>query len=189
MSCLHSHSPRTRTPYTWFNCLPSSHAQPNQRSEEPRSIYLRMRQLIDGRNHFFLEKIHHEKKLLIRKGHDLLTPKYLVPSLYNPFHQNYGYFFYGSMRRFKGDFNFDKERSPTVQLFNFFNLDFFTSRNEIHTPDGVVNVPESSNMDLNIDIELHSPLRLTPIRFYDNCLAYLWTSAVGVDGYRQIRFR
>ncbi|KDR08076.1 hypothetical protein L798_02411 [Zootermopsis nevadensis] len=148
-----------------------------------------MRQLIDGRNHFFLEKIHHEKKLLIRKGHDLLTPKYLVPSLYNPFHQNYGYFFYGSMRRFKGDFNFDKERSPTVQLFNFFNLDFFTSRNEIHTPDGVVNVPESSNMDLNIDIELHSPLRLTPIRFYDNCLAYLWTSAVGVDGYRQIRFR
>ncbi|KDR17960.1 uncharacterized protein LOC110831288 isoform X1 [Zootermopsis nevadensis] len=179
-----------RMPYTWFNCLPSSNAQPNQWSEEPRSIYLRTRQLINDRNHFFLEKIHHEKELLIRKVPYILTLKYIIPSLYNAFHQNYGYlFFYGTMDRSTYDHNSHVERSPTVQLFHYFNLDFFTSRNESDKSDGVVNVPQSSNMDLNIDMELHSRLRLAPIRFSDNSLAYIWPSAVIVGGYRQIRFK
>ncbi|KDR13480.1 uncharacterized protein LOC110835345 [Zootermopsis nevadensis] len=176
-----------RMPFTWFNCLPSSHAQPNQWSEEPRSIYLRMRQLIDGRDHFFLEKVHHEKELLIRKGEYMLILRYIVPSLYNAFHQNYGYlFFYGRMDRSAFDWNLHEERSATVQLFDYFNLDFFTSHNKTDTSDGVVNVRESSNMDLNTDIELRSPLRLAPIKFSDNSLSYIWTSDVIVSGYREI---
>ncbi|XP_021939315.1 uncharacterized protein LOC110839440 [Zootermopsis nevadensis] len=179
-----------RVPYTWFNCLPSSQAQPNQRSEEQRSIYLRMRQLFDGRNHFVLEKIHHEKELVIRKGHETLALKYIVPSFYNSIHQNYGYlFFCGKMDGFSGGRNFFKERSPTVELFNYFNLDFFTSHDETDASDGVVNVLESSNMDLDIDTELHSPLRLAPIRFTDDCIGLVWYHGVGMYGYRQIRFR
>ncbi|KDR15417.1 hypothetical protein L798_10868 [Zootermopsis nevadensis] len=120
----------------------------------------------------------------------MLALKYIVPSVYNPIDQNYGYlFFYGRMSRSANDFNFDMESSPTVQLFDFFKLDFFTSRNETDSSDGVVNVPESSNMDLNIDIENHSPLRLAPIRFSDNSLTYIWTLNVFVSGYRQIHFR
>ncbi|XP_021934139.1 uncharacterized protein LOC110836822 isoform X3 [Zootermopsis nevadensis] len=179
-----------RTPYTWFNRLPSSHAQPNQWSEEPSSIYLRMSQPINGRNHFFLEKIHHEKELLIRKDPSALILKYVVPSLYNEFHKNYGYlFFYGILDLSEGDFNFNEERSPTIQLFNYFNLDSFTSHNETDSSDRVINVPESPNMDLNIDIEHQSPLRLAPIKFSDNSLAYISDSDVIVIGYRRIRFR
>ncbi|XP_021927965.1 uncharacterized protein LOC110833784 [Zootermopsis nevadensis] len=178
-----------RVPYTWFSCLPSSQAQPNQRSEEQRSIYLRMRQLFDGRNHFVLEKIHHGKEMLIRKGPHMLILKYIVPSVYNASHRNYGYlFFYGLMDWCAFYWNLHEERSPTVQLFDYFNLDFFTSHNETDSSEGVINVPESSNMDLNTDIELHSPLRLTPIRFSDNSLSYIWTYDVTVDGYRQIHF-
>ncbi|KDR11576.1 hypothetical protein L798_14539 [Zootermopsis nevadensis] len=152
-----------------------------------------MRQLIDGRNHFFLEKIHHEKELLIHKGPHFLTLKYIVPSLYNPFHQNYDYLlFYGTMRRSKGDFNFDKERSPTVQLFDYYNLDFFNLDffNEGYTPDRVVNDPESFNMDLNIEIELHSPLKVTLIQYleYSN-LRIPESAAVTMWGYRRIEFR
>ncbi|KDR12571.1 hypothetical protein L798_13706 [Zootermopsis nevadensis] len=177
-------------PYTWLNCLPSSHAQPNQRSEEPRPIYLRMRQPINGRNHFFLEKVHHGKELLLRKGPYILILKYIVPSVYNAFHQKYGYlFFYGIMDRSEGHFNFDMKKSSTVQLFDYFNLEFFTSHNETNSSDCVVNVPESSNIDLNIDMELHSPLRMAPIRFSDNSLAYISTSRVDVNGYRRINFR
>jgi hypothetical protein len=73
-------------PYTWFDCLSSSRAQPNQWSEEQRSIHMRMRQIIDGMNHFFLKQIHHKNELLIRKGPYVLTLKYVVPSVYNAFH-------------------------------------------------------------------------------------------------------
>ncbi|KDR18809.1 uncharacterized protein LOC110830511 [Zootermopsis nevadensis] len=175
-----------RMPYTWLNFLPSSHAQPNQWSEDPRSIYLRMRQLINGRNHFFLEEVHHGKEMLITKPPYALELKYIVPSLHNAAHRNYGYlFFIGLIRRSA----FDEERSPTVQLFDYFNLDFFTLHNETDTSDGVVNVPESSNMALDINKELHSSLRLTPIRFSDNSLSHIWKSSVTVKGYRQIHFR
>ncbi|KDR12632.1 hypothetical protein L798_13605 [Zootermopsis nevadensis] len=149
-----------------------------------------MRQLIDGRNHFFLEKIHHEKELLIRKPPYMLALKYIVPSLYNENHQNYGYlFFYGTMKPSVYNRNFRKQRSPTVQLFDYFNLDFFTSLNETDSSYGVVNVPESSKMDLDIDMELHSPLRLAPIRFSNNSLYYISCKPLVVNGYRQIRFR
>ncbi|KDR07499.1 hypothetical protein L798_03080 [Zootermopsis nevadensis] len=149
-----------------------------------------MRLINNGRDHFFLEKIHHEKELLIHKGPHKLTLKYIVPSLYNASHQNYGYlFFYGTMGRYAFYWNLREERSATVKLFDYFNLDFFTSHNETDSSEGVVNVPESSNMDLNTDIDLHSPLRLTPIRFSDNSLSYNRTRTVVVNGYRQIRFR
>jgi hypothetical protein len=67
------------------------------------------------------------------------------------------------MDRSAYDRNLHEEKSPTVQLFNYFNLDFFTSHNETDMSDGVVNVPESYNMDLNSDMELHSPLRLASV--------------------------
>jgi hypothetical protein len=92
------------------------------------------------------------------------------------------------MDRSAYDLNLHEERPPTVQLFDYFDLDFFTSHNETDSSDGVVKDPESSNMDLDIDMELHSPLRLAPIRFSDNSLAYIWTPNVAVNGYRQIRF-
>ncbi|KDR22458.1 uncharacterized protein LOC110826878 [Zootermopsis nevadensis] len=182
---------RYRMPYTWFCSLPSSHAQPNKWNEKQRPIYLRMCQLINGRNHFFLEKIHHEKELLIRKGRNILILKYILPSLYYGFRQNFGcLFFYGTMKLLALDLNFHEELTPAGQLFDYFNLDFLTSHNEADTSDGVVNVPEPSKMDLNIDIELHSPLKLAPIKCWESSQVRIATSAdvAVVWGYDHIFF-
>ncbi|XP_021942001.1 uncharacterized protein LOC110841002 isoform X2 [Zootermopsis nevadensis] len=128
-----------RMPNTWFCFQHSYDHQSKMWNDEQRRMYLCMRQLITKRDHLFLEKILCERKVLFRKRGSRFTSKCRVPSVYHQSVEYAGYLFYfETVDRSAHDFDFNGVKSLAG---------------------------DTPKMDLNIDIELHSPLELAPINY------------------------